>query len=182
MWLKLSTCSACPSESAPGFFSQAPVKCMVISLQHPRVEAYWGNSNSIGRLLSSTTLVFRVAMIKVRKTGIFNTYMPQMCIDDGRVVSNFVVQDGKFRAKRVARKGSGMCWIFMPLWKLKREAVRKKTAFWMGYLGMCLLLGCTSYIFSLMCSNPATMYSRKHDGMPLDIVENDEDGQWKIPI
>ncbi|KAG6512858.1 hypothetical protein ZIOFF_030992 [Zingiber officinale] len=93
-----------------------------------------------------------------------------------------VIPDGKFRAKRVARKGSGMCWIFMPLRKLKREAVRKKTAFWMGYLGMCLQLGCTLYIFSLMCSNPATMYSRKHDGMPLDMVENDEDGQWKIPI
>uniref|UniRef100_A0A0E0DQH8 UDP-glucuronate decarboxylase n=1 Tax=Oryza meridionalis TaxID=40149 RepID=A0A0E0DQH8_9ORYZ len=40
-------------------------------LQHPQVETYWGN---------------------VRIARIFNTYGPRMCIDDGRVVSNFVAQ------------------------------------------------------------------------------------------
>ncbi|RWV96936.1 hypothetical protein GW17_00040312 [Ensete ventricosum] len=34
----------------------------------------------------------RVPMLQVRIARIFNTYGPRMCIDDGRVVSNFVAQ------------------------------------------------------------------------------------------
>ncbi|GKC17100.1 UDP-glucuronic acid decarboxylase 2-like protein, partial [Tanacetum coccineum] len=51
-------------------------------LQHPQVRnSYWGNVNPIGCLWR-----------KVRIARIFNTYGPRMCIDDGRVVSNFVAQ------------------------------------------------------------------------------------------
>ncbi|XP_059632743.1 UDP-glucuronic acid decarboxylase 2-like [Cornus florida] len=71
-------------------------------LQHPQVESYWGNVNPIGvrscydegkRTAETLTMDYhRGAGIEVRIARIFNTYGPRMCIDDGRVVSNFVAQ------------------------------------------------------------------------------------------
>lgn len=69
---------------------------------HPQVEAYWGNVNPIGirscydegkRVVE--TLFFdyhRQNKVDIRVVRIFNTYGPRMRIDDGRVVSNFIVQ------------------------------------------------------------------------------------------
>jgi nucleoside-diphosphate-sugar epimerase len=37
-------------------------------------------------------MVLKVGVVQVRIARIFNTYGPRMCIDDGRVVSNFVAQ------------------------------------------------------------------------------------------
>lgn len=37
-------------------------------------------------------IVYDVTILQVRIARIFNTYGPRMCIDDGRVVSNFVAQ------------------------------------------------------------------------------------------
>ncbi|VVB06663.1 unnamed protein product [Arabis nemorensis] len=71
-------------------------------LQHPQVETYWGNVNPIGvrscydegkRTAETLTMDYhRGANVEVRIARIFNTYGPRMCIDDGRVVSNFVAQ------------------------------------------------------------------------------------------
>ncbi|KAM0954389.1 putative UDP-glucuronate decarboxylase [Dioscorea sansibarensis] len=71
-------------------------------LQHPQVETYWGNVNPIGvrscydegkRTAETLTMDYhRGAKVQVRIARIFNTYGPRMCIDDGRVVSNFVAQ------------------------------------------------------------------------------------------
>lgn len=71
-------------------------------LQHPQVETYWGNVNPIGvrscydegkRTAETLTMDYhRGAQVEVRIARIFNTYGPRMCIDDGRVVSNFVAQ------------------------------------------------------------------------------------------
>uniref|UniRef100_A0ACD5YDI5 Uncharacterized protein n=1 Tax=Avena sativa TaxID=4498 RepID=A0ACD5YDI5_AVESA len=71
-------------------------------LQHPQVETYWGNVNPIGvrscydegkRTAETLTMDYhRGASLEVRIARIFNTYGPRMCIDDGRVVSNFVAQ------------------------------------------------------------------------------------------
>ncbi|CAL9078746.1 unnamed protein product [Musa textilis] len=71
-------------------------------LQHPQVETYWGNVNPIGvrscydegkRTAETLTMdYYRGAQVEVRIARIFNTYGPRMCIDDGRVVSNFVAQ------------------------------------------------------------------------------------------
>ncbi|MFH1057193.1 MAG: UDP-glucuronic acid decarboxylase family protein [Pseudomonadota bacterium] len=69
---------------------------------HPQTEDYWGNVNPIGirscydegkRL--AETLMFdyhRSNGVEIRVARIFNTYGPRMAINDGRVVSNFVVQ------------------------------------------------------------------------------------------
>jgi UDP-glucuronate decarboxylase len=69
---------------------------------HPQPESYWGSVNPIGvrscydegkRI--AETLCFdyqRMNGVGVRVARIFNTYGPRMLLDDGRVVSNFIVQ------------------------------------------------------------------------------------------
>ncbi|CAK9232183.1 unnamed protein product [Sphagnum troendelagicum] len=71
-------------------------------LQHPQKEEYWGNVNPIGvrscydegkRTAETLAMDYhRGDSVNVRIARIFNTYGPRMCIDDGRVVSNFVAQ------------------------------------------------------------------------------------------
>ncbi|KAG0587675.1 hypothetical protein KC19_2G182600 [Ceratodon purpureus] len=71
-------------------------------LEHPQKETYWGNVNPIGvrscydegkRTAETLAMDYhRGAEVQVRIARIFNTYGPRMCIDDGRVVSNFVAQ------------------------------------------------------------------------------------------
>ncbi|KAL5711134.1 UDP-glucuronate decarboxylase [Ranunculus cassubicifolius] len=71
-------------------------------LEHPQKETYWGNVNPIGerscydegkRTAETLSMDYhRGAGVEVRIARIFNTYGPRMCIDDGRVVSNFVAQ------------------------------------------------------------------------------------------
>jgi UDP-glucuronate decarboxylase len=69
---------------------------------HPQTEDYWGNVNPIGPRSCydegkrcAETLFFdyyRQHRLQVKVVRIFNTYGPRMQLDDGRVVSNFVVQ------------------------------------------------------------------------------------------
>jgi UDP-glucuronate decarboxylase len=70
--------------------------------QHPQTESYWGNVNPVGvrscydeGKRAAETLFFDYARshgVQIRVARIFNTYGPRMRPDDGRVVSNFVVQ------------------------------------------------------------------------------------------
>jgi UDP-glucuronate decarboxylase len=70
--------------------------------EHPQRESYWGNCNPNGirscydegkRIAETLTMDFhRQHGLDVRIVRIFNTYGPQMLPDDGRVVSNFIVQ------------------------------------------------------------------------------------------
>ena len=69
---------------------------------HPQVENYWGNVNPIGvrscydeGKRAAESLFFdyqRQYDIDIRVARIFNTYGPRMAFDDGRVVSNFIIQ------------------------------------------------------------------------------------------
>lgn len=69
---------------------------------HPQVESYWGNVNPIGprscydegkRVAETLAYCYREQnKVDARIVRIFNTYGPRMLFDDGRVVSNFVVQ------------------------------------------------------------------------------------------
>lgn len=69
---------------------------------HPQVETYWGNVNPIGirscydeGKRCAETLMFdylRQHNVKSRIIRIFNTYGPNMAENDGRVVSNFIIQ------------------------------------------------------------------------------------------
>lgn len=69
---------------------------------HPQNENYWGNVNPIGirscydeGKRAAETLFFdyyRMHDVKAKVVRIFNTYGPRMAQNDGRVVSNFIVQ------------------------------------------------------------------------------------------
>lgn len=69
---------------------------------HPQPETYWGNVNPIGirscydegKRAAETLFMdyYRVHDVKAKIVRIFNTYGPRMAQNDGRVVSNFIVQ------------------------------------------------------------------------------------------
>jgi UDP-glucuronate decarboxylase len=69
---------------------------------HPQREDYWGNVNTIGirscydegKRAAETLMMdyHRQSKVDIRIVRIFNTYGPRMLPDDGRVVSNFIVQ------------------------------------------------------------------------------------------
>ncbi len=69
---------------------------------HPQKETYWGNVNPIGprscydegKRVAETLMMdySRQNKVDIRIARIFNTYGPRMAADDGRVVSNFIVQ------------------------------------------------------------------------------------------
>jgi UDP-glucuronate decarboxylase len=71
-------------------------------VEHPQNEAYWGNVNQIGlrscydegKRCAETLFFdyFRQHSLKIKVARIFNTYGPFMQANDGRVVSNFIVQ------------------------------------------------------------------------------------------
>jgi UDP-glucuronate decarboxylase len=70
--------------------------------QHPQTESYWGHVNPIGtrscydegkRIAETLCMDYhRQNGVRVKIVRIFNTYGPHMAINDGRVVSNFIVQ------------------------------------------------------------------------------------------
>ena len=69
---------------------------------HPQPEDYWGNVNPIGlrscydegKRVAETLMMdyHRQNRVDIRIARIFNTFGPRMAINDGRVVSNFIVQ------------------------------------------------------------------------------------------
>jgi UDP-glucuronate decarboxylase len=71
-------------------------------VEHPQNEAYWGNVNQIGlrscydegKRCAETLFFdyFRQHSLKIKVARILNTYGPFMQANDGRVVSNFIVQ------------------------------------------------------------------------------------------
>lgn len=69
---------------------------------HPQTEAYWGNVNTIGirscydegKRCAETLFMdyYRQKRLSIKIIRIFNTYGPNMSMNDGRVISNFIVQ------------------------------------------------------------------------------------------
>lgn len=82
---------------------------------HPQVESYWGNVNPIGLRSCydegkrcAETLFFdyyRQHKLKIKVARIFNTYGPRMYPNDGRVISNFIVQ--ALRGENITVYGDG---------------------------------------------------------------------------
>jgi UDP-glucuronate decarboxylase len=83
---------------------------------HPQVESYWGNVNPIGPRSCydegkrcAETLFFdyrRQHRLAIKVARIFNTYGPHMHPNDGRVVSNFIVQ--ALRGEDITIYGKGL--------------------------------------------------------------------------
>lgn len=83
---------------------------------HPQPETYWGNVNPIGirscydegKRAAETLFMdyYRVHDVKAKIVRIFNTYGPRMAQNDGRVVSNFIVQ--ALQGRDITIYGDGM--------------------------------------------------------------------------
>jgi len=83
---------------------------------HPQPEVYWGNVNPIGirscydegKRAAETLFMdyYRVHEVTAKIVRIFNTYGPRMAENDGRVVSNFIVQ--ALKDKDITIYGNGM--------------------------------------------------------------------------
>ncbi|MBP2673827.1 MAG: NAD-dependent epimerase/dehydratase [Deltaproteobacteria bacterium] len=84
-------------------------------MEHPQKESYWGNVNPIGPRACydeakrcAETLYFdyyRQHKLQIRVIRIFNTYGPRMHPNDGRVVSNFIIQ--ALKGEPITIYGSG---------------------------------------------------------------------------
>ena len=84
-------------------------------LLHPQNEDYWGNVNSIGirscydegKRVAETLMMdyHRQNNVDIRILRIFNTYGPRMAENDGRVVSNFIIQ--ALRGENITVYGDG---------------------------------------------------------------------------
>jgi UDP-glucuronate decarboxylase len=82
---------------------------------HPQTEGYWGNVNPLGPRSCydegkrcAETLFFdyyRQHRLEIKVARIFNTYGPRMQLNDGRVVSNFIVQ--ALRGQEITIYGDG---------------------------------------------------------------------------
>lgn len=83
---------------------------------HPQTEEYWGNVNTIGirscydegKRCAETLFMdyHRQNGVKIKIIRIFNTYGPRMNQNDGRVVSNFIVQ--ALKGENITIYGNGM--------------------------------------------------------------------------
>ncbi len=93
-------------------------------LVHPQPETYWGNVNPVGprgvydeakRFAEAMTMAYhRSHQLDTRIVRIFNTYGPRMRPQDGRVVSNFIVQALKGEPLTVYGDGSqtrSFCYV-----------------------------------------------------------------------
>jgi dTDP-glucose 4,6-dehydratase len=93
-------------------------------LVHPQPESYWGNVNPVGprgvydeakRFAEAMTMAYhRYHNVDTRIVRIFNTYGPRMRPQDGRVVSNFIVQALKGEPLTVYGDGSqtrSFCYV-----------------------------------------------------------------------
>jgi UDP-glucuronate decarboxylase len=84
-------------------------------VEHPQRETYWGNVNPIGpracydeakRVAESMCVAYaKQEGVQIRIARIFNTYGPRMNLNDGRVVSNFILQS--LQGKNITIYGDG---------------------------------------------------------------------------
>lgn len=95
-------CLGLAKRTSARVFQASTSECYGDPSVHPQPEGYWGNVNPIGirscydegKRCAETLFMdyHRQNGVDIRIVRIFNTYGPRMCPDDGRVVSNFIVQ------------------------------------------------------------------------------------------
>jgi len=85
-----------------GFFHASTSECYGDPLEHPQTEGYWGNVNPVGprsvydeskRYAEALVMAYhRSRGVNTHLARIFNTYGPRLHPEDGRVISNFMMQ------------------------------------------------------------------------------------------
>jgi len=90
------------SKYGAGFFHASTSECYGDPLEHPQTESYWGNVNPVGprsvydeskRYAEALVMAYhRSRGVNTHLARIFNTYGPRLHPEDGRVISNFMMQ------------------------------------------------------------------------------------------
>jgi dTDP-glucose 4,6-dehydratase len=98
-----------------GFLHASTSECYGDPLEHPQSESYWGHVNPIGprsvydeakRYAEALVMAYnRYRGVNTHLVRIFNTYGPRLDPDDGRVISNFLMQG--LRGEPLAIYGDG---------------------------------------------------------------------------
>jgi UDP-glucuronate decarboxylase len=91
---------------------------------HPQPETYWGNVNCVGlrscydegKRVAETLMMdyHRQNQVDIRIVRIFNTYGPRMALNDGRVMSNFIIQALQHQPLTIYGEGSqtrSFCYV-----------------------------------------------------------------------
>jgi dTDP-glucose 4,6-dehydratase len=107
-----------------GFLHASTSECYGDPLQHPQAETYWGNVNPVGprsvydeakRYAEAMVMAYhRTHGVNTRLVRIFNTYGPRLHPEDGRVISNFMMQALRGEALTVYGDGSqtrSFCYV-----------------------------------------------------------------------
>lgn len=106
------------------FLHASTSECYGDPLEHPQTEEYWGHVNPVGprsvydeakRFSEALTMAYhRYYGVDTRLARIFNTYGPRLQKDDGRVISNLMVQALKGEALTIYGDGSqtrSFCYV-----------------------------------------------------------------------
>lgn len=98
-----------------GYLHASTSECYGDPLQHPQSESYWGNVNPVGprsvydeakRYAEALVMAYhRSRGVNTHLPRIFNTYGPRLRPNDGRIISNFMMQ--ALRAEPLTIYGSG---------------------------------------------------------------------------
>ena len=107
-----------------GFLQASTSECYGDPEVHPQVETYWGNVNPIGprsvydeskRFSEAAVMAYhRYYGVKTRMVRIFNTYGPRLQANDGRVISNLMMQALRGESLTVYGDGSqtrSFCYV-----------------------------------------------------------------------
>ena len=107
-----------------GFLQASTSECYGDPLEHPQSESYWGNVNPVGprsvydeskRFAEAMTMAYcRSRSVNTHLVRIFNTYGPRLHPDDGRVISNFIMQALRGEALTVYGDGTqtrSFCYV-----------------------------------------------------------------------
>lgn len=95
-------------------------------IEHPQKESYWGNVNPIGpracydegkRVSESMCIAYaKQENVEIRIARIFNTFGPRMNLNDGRVVSNFILQSLENKTMTIYGDGDQVFQSFYFIW------------------------------------------------------------------
>ncbi len=171
---------------------------------HPQKESYWGNVNPVGLRSCydegkrcAETLFFdyhRQHNLKIKVARIFNTYGPRMYPNDGRVVSNFIMQALKNENITIYGDGSqtrSFCYVddlIDGLIKLMKSGDEVTGPINLGNTGECTILELATEIIELLRSKSKIVYKPlpqddPHQRQPLiELAKEQLNWEPRIPL
>lgn len=164
------------------FFHSSTSEVYGNALISPQNEEYWGNVNPIGVRAcydegkrTAECLIYdyiRKYNVDVRVARLFNTYGPGMCLDDGRVISNFIVQalqDKDITVHGDGRQTRSFCYVddtIEGIYRLMNLKIMPLTPINIGNPDEQNVIDVANYIKNKLNSNSSIIYCNKMSDDP----------------